>query len=442
MSSAHAERQPYDMPTVDRHLERPFPSWYDAYAQGTTGRPGENQTMGAYLAFKEIWRNRGRYLLVSLVVALLTALVLFIAGLAEGLGLGNIEYLKNLDADLIAYQADAQLLIAASRIPRGSLQDIERVEGVKAAGPVEFSRVSIILPGTTPQGAQRKPLDVSLIQVEPGRPGEPPARLGQQLLNRRGKDALIDSMVARRAGLTVGDDFAIRVLQGTREEFYSLRVVGITASQQYSIQPSIIVPLLTGDQLRPKPVVEDRPSADLSSNIVAIQLDLPADPREAGAFRQIVAERLEAQVKKIEVVDIPTAYQNTPGYGAQQGTLNTQRYFALVIGVMVLGGFFQIQALQKVPQIGVLKAIGASNFTVALASLIQITLVTLTGVLIGGLVTLGLAVALPSGIPIIFTPQSVATALISLTLIGPIGGLVSIRYSLRVEPLAALGLTS
>ncbi len=398
--------------------------------------------MGAYLAFKELWRNRGRYLLVSMVVALLTALVLFIAGLAEGLGLGNIEYLKNLDADLIVYQADAQLLIAASRIPRGSLQDIERVEGVRAAGPIEFSRVSIILPGTAPQGTRRKPLDVSLIQVEPGRPGEPPARQGRQLLNRRGKEALVDSIVARRAGLSVGDDFTVRVLQGTREEFYTLRVAGVTTSQQYSIQPSIIVPLLTGDQIRPKPVMEDRPSADLSSNIVAVQLDMPADSQQASAFRQTMIERLENQVKRIKVVDIPTAYQNTPGYSAQQGTLNTQRYFALVIGVMVLGGFFQIQALQKVPQIGVLKAIGASSFTVALTSLIQITLVTLLGVFIGGMVTLGLAVALPAGIPIIFTPQSVATALVSLTLIGPIGGLVSIRYSLRVEPLTALGLTS
>jgi putative ABC transport system permease protein len=240
----------------------------------------------------------------------------------------------------------------------------------------------------------------------------------------------------------VGDDFTIRVLQGTREEFYTLRVVGISTSQQYSIQPSVIVPLLTGDQIKPKAVVEDRRASDLSSNVVAVRLDMPTNPEEARSFEKTMAERLESQVKKIEAVDIRTAYENTPGYSAQQGTLNTQRYFALVIGVLVLGGFFQIQALQKVPQIGVLKAIGASNLTVAVASLIQITLVTLVGVFIGGLVVLALAVALPSGIPIIFTPQSVATALVSLILIGPIGGLLSIRYSLRVEPLTALGLTS
>ena len=42
--------------------------------------------MSFYLASKEIWRNKGRFLLFSLVIALITVLVLFIAALAQGLG--------------------------------------------------------------------------------------------------------------------------------------------------------------------------------------------------------------------------------------------------------------------------------------------------------------------------------------------------------------------
>ena len=42
-----------------------------------------------YLALKEIWRNKGRFFLVSLVIALITLLVLFIAALGEGLADGN-----------------------------------------------------------------------------------------------------------------------------------------------------------------------------------------------------------------------------------------------------------------------------------------------------------------------------------------------------------------
>ena len=38
-----------------------------------------------HLAFKELWRNKGRFVLFSLVVALITLLVLFVAALGEGL---------------------------------------------------------------------------------------------------------------------------------------------------------------------------------------------------------------------------------------------------------------------------------------------------------------------------------------------------------------------
>jgi uncharacterized membrane protein YqhA len=35
--------------------------------------------MAVYLAFKEVWHSKGRFLLIGLIVALITTLVLFIA---------------------------------------------------------------------------------------------------------------------------------------------------------------------------------------------------------------------------------------------------------------------------------------------------------------------------------------------------------------------------
>jgi putative ABC transport system permease protein len=146
--------------------------------------------------------------------------------------------------------------------------------------------------------------------------------------------------------------------------------------------------------------------------------------------------------RQIEVVDTVTAYQATPGYSAQQSTLDTQRYFALLIGILVIGGFFQIQILQKVAQIGVLKAIGSSNAVVAAASVIQIVAVTVVGVAIGGLLSFLFSLSFPPTVPIVFNGTTSAIAVIALLLIGPLGGLVSIRYAVRIEPLKALGLSS
>jgi putative ABC transport system permease protein len=77
--------------------------------------------------------------------------------------------------------------------------------------------------------------------------------------------------------------------------------------------------------------------------------------------------------------------------------------FTLFIGILVVGGFFQIQTLQKVPQIGMLKAIGTSNGIVATTTLLQIVAVTVVGVLIGSIGTLLLSLGLPAGIPILFS---------------------------------------
>jgi putative ABC transport system permease protein len=147
-------------------------------------------------------------------------------------------------------------------------------------------------------------------------------------------------------------------------------------------------------------------------------------------------------VDNVEVATIKDAIQALPGYSAQQSTLNTQGGFTLFIGILVIGGFFQIQILQKVSQIGVLKAIGTPNPVVAAASVIQIVLITVIGVAIGGLFTFLFSLFFPPTVPIVFNGTTSALALVALLLIGPLGGLVSIRYAVRIEPLKALGLSS
>ncbi|MHC1781948.1 MAG: ABC transporter permease [Anaerolineaceae bacterium] len=383
--------------------------------------------LASYLAIKEIIRNRGRFLLVSLVIALITLLVLFIAALGEGLGNGNREYLSNLDAELVVYQDKSDFLIAASRLSRERMTSVRRVDGVKDAGILATANGNLILPGV------EKPLKVAMLGVEVGRTGEPPVREGRQLGTDLAKEVILDRQTAIRSKLKVGDFVTVRVTQGTEDEFYDLRVVGVADGQQYGLQPSIFMPFSTWDRVRPKSEAEIKSSA-LVGNVVLVKLDDGVDVEEVG-------DRITAQVDKVEVATISEAIQALPGYSAQQSTLNTQGSFTLFIGVLVIGGFFQIQILQKIAQIGVLKAIGATNTIVAASSLIQITIVTIIGVLIGGLLTFLFSLSFPPTVPIVFNGATTVIALAALLLIGPLGGLVSIRYAVRIEPLKALGLS-
>jgi len=385
-------------------------------------------SLASYLAVKEVWRNRARFLLVSLVIALITLLVLFIAALGEGLGNGNREYISKVDAQLIAYQAKADNLIAASRLGRDRLAAIRRVDGVADAGMLGTSSATLVLPDAA------EPLKVAVLGVEPGHVGEPKVVNGVQLSTDLAQEAIIDRNTAIRSKLEIGDTLTIRTTQGTRDEFFDLRIVGITDGQQYSLQPSVFVPFFTWDRVRPKSEAEVGRSTPIA-NVVLVKLDDPAQV-------ETVRARLQSQVSNIEAATIKEAIQALPGYSAQQSTLQTQGGFTLFIGVLVIGGFFQIQILQKVAQIGVLKAIGTANPVVALASIIQIVVVTAIGVAIGGLLTFLFSLSFPPTVPIVFNGTTSALAIVALLLIGPLGGLVSIRYAVRIEPLKALGLSS
>lgn len=384
-------------------------------------------SIASYLAFKEVWRNKGRFLLVALVIGLITLLVLFIAALGEGLGNGNREYISKLDTELIAFQSKSEFVIAASRLGRDRLAAVRRVEGVADAAMLGTARASLIL-------SDDEPLNISLLGVEPGRTGEPTVLSGRQLSTDLASEAIIDRNTAIRSNLQVNDTLTIRVTQGTRDEFFDLRVVGISDGQQFSLQPSVFVPFFTWDRIRPKSEAEVN-SLTSVGNVVLVKLDNP-DQIET------ISQRITDQVNNIEVATIGETIQAFPGYSAQQSTLNTQGGFTLFIGVLVIGGFFQIQILQKVAQIGVLKAIGAANPVVAMASIIQIVIITTIGVIMGGLLAFIFSLTFPPTIPIVFNSTNSAVALILLLLIGPIGGLVSIRYAVRIEPLKALGLSS
>jgi putative ABC transport system permease protein len=387
--------------------------------------------LALHLALKEVWRNKGRFFLISSVVALITLLVLFIAGLTEGLGQGNREYIEKLNAQLLVYQDKADLSIPTSRMSLARVRDLRQVPGIEGVGAIAFSNVSIPLPG-------KPPLKISLTGVQPGEPGEPPVLEGRGLRSKRADETVIDQGVALRTGLKVGDVLTVRSTLGSKEQLYDLRIVGIVASNQYFIQPSIFVPYITWDKVRPQPLSQSGGQSgdpDVSFNVAAVRV---SNPNAAKA----VAAAISGSVKEVVAVDLQTAYENTPGYAAQQSTLNLMRVFTLLIGLLVIGGFFRIQTMQKVAQIGVLKAIGTSSGTVALASIVQIFAVNAFGVVLGAALTFALAFGLPATVPIRFVGPSIVASLAALLIIGPLGGLASIQVLLKAEPLRALGLAS
>lgn len=384
----------------------------------------KNFFLATYLAVKEVVRNRGRFLLVALVIALITLLVLFIAALGEGLANGNRQYVANLDAQLIVFLEKSDYSISASRLETNTVKAVRRVEGVEDAGPVYTSTTEIVsLP---------EPLKVSMLGAEAGKPGMPAIIDGRYFRGGEAREAVMDRNVALRSDLNIGDSIQIRSTQGTDDKFFDLVIVGLVDGQSYFFQPTIFVPAATWEKIRPQSEAELNSDTPYP-NIIAVKL---TDPAQLDAM----STRLADEVSNIEVATLEVTINNIPGYSAQQGTVQTQGVFTLLIGILVIGGFFQIQILQKVPQIGVLKAIGSSNAVVGLSAVIQIIVVTALGVGIGGGLTYLFSLGFPPTIPLVFNGSRSLIAVALLLGIGPLGGMVSIIYAVRIEPLKALRL--
>jgi len=183
----------------------------------------KNLFLAFYLALKEVFRNRGRFFLVSLVIALVTLLVLFIAALGEGLANGNRQYVANLDAQLIVFLEKSDYVIASSRLETNTARSVRRVDGVADAGPIYTSSTEIV--------SLAEPLKVSLLGAEAGRPGMPVIVEGEGFRGGEAREAVIDRNVALRSGINVGDEITIRATQGVEDEFFRLKVVGMVAGQ-------------------------------------------------------------------------------------------------------------------------------------------------------------------------------------------------------------------
>jgi len=177
--------------------------------------------LGLALAWIGLRAGKTRWLAAAAAVPLLliTLLVLFIAALGEGLANGNRQYIANLDAQLIVFLEKSDYLIESSRLDANTVRAVRRVEGVSDAGPIYTSTSEIV--------SLEEPLKISMLAVEPDMPGMPPLIEGRPFRGGEASEAVIDEGVALRSGIQVGDEIQIRSTQGTQDEHFTLKVVGL-----------------------------------------------------------------------------------------------------------------------------------------------------------------------------------------------------------------------
>jgi putative ABC transport system permease protein len=363
------------------------------------------------IGLKEIQRRKLQFALIALVVTLIAYLVLMINGLGIGLNKQAGSALLQFNADGIAYSSASRLSVIRSELSAAVVDEVARAPGVTAAAPLGYLSVNT-------QNAAGDIQGVALLGYVPGQLGEPETVSGTTLAAGDVRGVLADGKFMETAGLSVGDTLTII----NRLQTYDFTIVGEVREGYFFFQPVVYLLL---DTLREVKYGTAAPGTPLASIVLVKGKDL-----------------VGTQTPDYEIVSKQTAFANIEGVKGQQQTVEALRMFGFLIGAMVIGIFFYVLTLQKIQQLGTLKALGASNGFLFGQMLLQVMTIIVIGVVVSAVAAYGtyaLLEQLPQAIPISFTLSTflITSGLFIVT--GLIGLLFSLRKVSRIDPIIAIG---
>ena len=134
-------------------------------------------------------------------------------------------------------------------------------------------------------------------------------------------------------------------------------------------------------------------------------------------------------------LSIDSFINKLPGYSAQQLTFN----FMIGFLYIVISIFLYILTVQKLPNLGVLKAQGVSTQYLVLSTLFQSFIMSVIGVIIAIILGEITAITLPSEVPIVIDKSNIIVTGIGIIIMSLLGALIPIRQIAKVDPYKIIG---
>jgi putative ABC transport system permease protein len=334
---------------------------------------------------------------------MVSALVFILSALANGLSNGNAEALAALDADAVIVTSGSEYQLDRSAIAIDTVEAIAALDGIDAAEPFGATAINV-----TRQGSDDV-IGISVLGMAPGGIADPGANDGEGIGDARG--IVIDQSMVNE-GIGIGD--VLVVDPGGVE----LEVTGIVDGYQYRLIPTALMPFELWQELRPA-------GSDGASAVL-----VAGDEAAIEAIPDSIAGTMVAS--NADLID------NLPGQTEQQATLILIQVFLVVIAAGIIAAFFFIITLQKMPELGVMKAIGTKTSYLAKTLLLQVALLGAVGIVIGIALSYMTDLLIAGAVPFALQWESMALYGGILLVVGMGGTLLSLIRIARVDPLDAI----
>ncbi len=359
-----------------------------------------------FVAWRELRFARGRFLLIGAVVALITLLVGFLAGLTGGLAAQNVSSVLELPGDRLVLQApeNGDPSFATSSLDESTVAAWQQVDGVDSVTPVGIVQSRAAVDGSD------DPSGVALYGLPTGVPGAD----GNALLS-----------------LAPSHDDEVGLSAGAAD------ALGVETGDTISITGTDYTVTQTGGDLwfSHTPVVTMTPAAWSEASQRVGGTGDPTVLAVSGA-----PDWDAAATRTGTVADTPLASLTAlEAFQSEIGSLGLMIAMLFGISALVVGAFFTVWTMQRAGDIAVLKALGATTGSLVVDALGQATIVLVVGIGVGLAAVLGLGALAGQALPFVVSPLTTLAPAAVMAVLGLAGAAFALRSVTQADPLTALG---
>jgi putative ABC transport system permease protein len=344
-----------------------------------------------FVGLRDLWFAKGRFLLMTTVIALVAFLVVMLSGLTQGLAAQNTSAIAELPATHVVF---AELpdgpSFTQSRLETSSASAWFSSDVVDEVAPLGITRASMTTSGAV--------VPVAVFGAEPDSFITPP-----ELAD--GATAVITSDTAETYAIAPGAEVTIG------DASFTATIVDGDAS--FSHSPVVWIGLAQWQNLVGATSTASVLILDASSDVAAIDATV--------------------------VLPVDETFSAIGSFSEENGSLQMIRWFLLVISALVVGAFFTVWTIQRRHDVAVLKAMGASTRYLLVDALGQASIVLIGAASAGGAIGFLVGRLLSGAVPFVSNMSTTVIPLAGLVVVGLAGAALAIRSITKVDPLSALG---
>lgn len=368
------------------------------------------------LFLKDMRYRRARVILTALGITVLISLILLLGGIMNGMRIQARQYIESTGADVwISAEGSGGAFIGFSMVVEEYMAFLNSAQGLTpdSASPLVFAQAR-----PTVRGKSTKAI---VVGYKLGKLGGPKHAIEGRMFTAsnfedyRPEDPVpYEVVIDEKMGLEIGEQITL----GNEK----VRVVGKAESRMFVLD----TPLLFMDvRIAQKILFGNTPHV----NMMIAKSGVSQQPLQVATGLDSL-ETIEARTLKQTLDDIIAYYVDEPMKAVQ--FLRVMLWLAA--GILV-GMITYVTMLEKTQEIGVLKAVGASDYYVMGLLLKQVVLISAVGVLLGLILAYLFAVAAPIFVAINFVESIIVACISFIVCCG--SGYLAARKAIEVDPMIA-----